>query len=90
MDTFKIEENKPTNQIKIVVIGVGGGGSNMVDHLINSGIDPNVKLIALNTDAQALQNSLAPNKLQLGPKLTKGRGTGMRLGSGKAKKLGLI
>ena len=50
----------------------------MVDHLIDSGIDPNVKLVVINTDAQALEASLALNKLQIGPKLTKGRGTGMK------------
>lgn len=78
MDVFKVQESRNTTDLKIVVIGVGGGGCNMVDHLIDSGIDPNVKLVVINTDAQALEASLGPNKLQIGPKLTKGRGTGMK------------
>lgn len=55
MDVFKVQESRNTTDLKIVVIGVGGGGCNMVDHLIDSGIDPNVKLVVINTDAQALK-----------------------------------
>jgi cell division protein FtsZ len=59
----------------IRVIGIGGGGGNAVNTMICSGIE-NVKFIAANTDMQALGRSLAPQKLQLGAKLTRGLGAG--------------
>lgn len=80
MSDFKNKEKKEStksNDIKIVVVGVGGGGSNMVDNLVGSEVAKNVKLVAINTDAQALENSNAPNKLQIGEQTTKGRGSGM-------------
>lgn len=60
---------------KIVVIGMGGGGSNAVNRMIESGMQ-GVTFVAANTDAQALTNNLAPHKIQLGPKLTRGLGAG--------------
>ncbi|EAT14871.1 cell division protein FtsZ [Desulfuromonas acetoxidans] len=60
---------------KIKVIGVGGGGSNVVDAMINAQII-GVEFIVANTDAQALKRSVAPMKIQLGTKLTKGLGAG--------------
>ncbi len=60
---------------KIVVIGMGGGGSNAVNRMIESGLQ-GVTFVAANTDAQALAANLAPNKIQLGPKLTRGLGAG--------------
>lgn len=86
MSNFKVEEKKgltTTSDIKIVVIGVGGGGSNMVDNLVGSDIEKNVKLVVVNTDAQALENSKAPHKLQIGKKITKGKGAGMKPEIGK-------
>ncbi|MEC8033230.1 MAG: cell division protein FtsZ [Bacteroidota bacterium] len=59
----------------IKVIGVGGGGSNAVNFMHKSGIE-GVDYIVCNTDAQALHDSAIPNKLQLGPELTKGLGAG--------------
>ena len=59
----------------IKVIGVGGGGSNAVNFMHKSGIE-GVDYIVCNTDAQALDDSAIPNKLQLGPELTKGLGAG--------------
>lgn len=59
----------------IKVIGVGGGGSNAVNFMHKSGIE-GVDYIVCNTDAQALNDSAIPNKLQLGPELTKGLGAG--------------
>jgi cell division protein FtsZ len=59
----------------IRVIGIGGGGGNAVNTMICSGIE-NVKFITANTDMQALGRSLAPQKLQLGAKLTRGLGAG--------------
>ncbi len=60
---------------KIVVVGLGGGGSNAVNRMIESGMK-DVMFIAANTDAQALARNLAPNKIQLGPKSTRGLGAG--------------
>ncbi|MFT3749680.1 MAG: cell division protein FtsZ [Agriterribacter sp.] len=59
----------------IKVIGVGGGGSNAVNHMFNQDID-GVNFIICNTDAQALSLSKVPNKVQLGPMLTQGLGAG--------------
>jgi cell division protein FtsZ len=63
------------NQAKITVIGVGGGGNNAVNTMIQSQLE-GVEFIAVNTDAQVLANSLAPLKMQVGAKLTKGLGAG--------------
>ncbi|MBR5595879.1 MAG: cell division protein FtsZ [Lachnospiraceae bacterium] len=63
------------NGPKILVIGVGGGGNNAVDRMIQSGLS-GVKYIAVNTDIQVLENCQAENKLQIGKKLTKGYGAG--------------
>ena len=65
------------NVAKIAVIGVGGGGCNMIDHMINEG-SHKIDLIAANTDLQVLHNSKAPKKIQLGLKLTRGLGAGMK------------
>ena len=62
---------------KIKVIGVGGGGNNMINHIANKGIK-DVELIAANTDIQALKTSKANKKIQLGLKLTNGLGAGMK------------
>src|ERR1017187_3169280 len=59
----------------IKVIGVGGGGSNAVNHMFKQGIK-GVDFMVCNTDAQALEISPVPNKIQLGPSLTEGRGAG--------------
>jgi len=66
------EENE---QAKIKVIGIGGGGGNAVNRMIEAGIE-GVEFIAINTDKQALANSLASLKIQVGSKLTKGLGSG--------------
>jgi len=66
---------KDNNSI-IKVIGVGGGGSNAVNHMFNQGII-GVDFIVCNTDRQALDISPVPYKIQLGPALTEGRGAGM-------------
>ena len=59
----------------IKVIGIGGGGSNAVNHMYNQNIE-GVNFIICNTDAQAIQQSNVPNKVQLGPHLTQGLGAG--------------
>lgn len=81
---FSVEENRKTFGAKIRVIGVGGGGGNMINHIIreNSHID-RIDLIVANTDSQALSDSLAQTKIQLGEKLTKGLGAGMTPDIGK-------
>lgn len=61
---------------KIKAIGIGGGGGNMINHMINEGV-AGIDLIVANTDAQALDSSLAPTKLQLGLNATRGLGAGM-------------
>jgi cell division protein FtsZ len=60
---------------RIKVIGVGGGGGNAVNRMVRAGF-PGVEFIVANTDVQALQQSVAPVKVQLGEKLTKGLGAG--------------
>lgn len=66
----------------IKVIGVGGGGSNAVNHMYNQGIK-DVEFIVCNTDAQSLKGSPIPNKLQLGVNLTEGLGAGANPEVGK-------
>ena len=65
------------NVAKISVIGVGGGGCNMINHMITEG-SHKIDLIVANTDLQVLHISKAPKKIQLGLKLTKGLGAGMK------------
>jgi len=66
----------PKNQSNVIkVIGVGGGGSNAINHMFKQGIK-GVDFIVCNTDSQALQNSGVPNKIQLGVNLTEGLGAG--------------
>jgi len=65
------------NAAKIAVIGVGGGGCNMINHMINEGTHK-IDLIVANTDLQVLNLSLAPKKIQLGVDLTRGLGAGMK------------
>ena len=76
---FQMDEKK--GQF-IKVIGVGGGGGNAVNHMYTQGIR-DVDFIVCNTDAQALEASPVPNKLQLGASLTEGRGAGNKPEVGK-------
>ena len=73
---FYFDEQSQENA-KIKVIGVGGGGGNAINNMINMGLD-SVEYIALNTDAQALKNSMADIKIQVGSALTSGLGAGAR------------
>lgn len=68
---------------RIAVIGVGGGGGNAVNNMISKNLE-GVDFIVANTDAQALLNSLASKKIQLGLEITKGLGAGARPETGKA------
>ncbi len=66
----------PKNQSNVIkVIGVGGGGSNAINHMFQAGIN-GVDFVICNTDSQALENSPVPNKIQLGVSLTEGLGAG--------------
>jgi cell division protein FtsZ len=67
----------------IKIMGLGGGGSNAVNRMIELGLD-GVEFIAANSDAQALNQSLAPRKIKLGPELTKGLGAGGKPEVGEA------
>ena len=77
MDNFNsISFDLPKNQSNVIkVIGVGGGGSNAVNHMLTQGIN-GVDFVVCNTDAQALENSQVPSKIQLGLTLTEGLGAG--------------
>ncbi|WP_019039058.1 cell division protein FtsZ [Psychroflexus tropicus] len=73
----------PKNQSNVIkVIGVGGGGSNAINHMFNQGIK-GVDFVICNTDAQALENSSVPTKIQLGVDLTEGLGAGANPDIGK-------
>ena len=68
-------DNEVRTGARIKVVGVGGGGSNAVNRMVAAGLD-GVEFIVVNTDLQALKLNAAPNKLQIGAKLTKGLGAG--------------
>ncbi len=68
-------DEPPVTGAKIKVVGVGGGGSNAVNRMIKAGVQ-GVEFIVANTDVQALNDSKAPIKIQLGSKLTRGLGAG--------------
>nr|HPI89870.1 cell division protein FtsZ [Spirochaetota bacterium] len=71
---FRLEEEKQLSTV-IKVIGVGGAGTNAVNRMIATGME-GVEFIVANTDAQQLASSNAPNKIQMGSKLTRGLGAG--------------
>lgn len=74
----------PMEGAKIKVIGVGGGGGNALNCIACAGIEGNVDYIAINTDIQALKNSRATEKIQIGAKLTHGLGAGAKPEIGEA------
>ncbi len=76
---FNVNELKP----RILVVGVGGAGGNAVNNMIRSKLE-GVEFVVMNTDAQALQQSLAPIKLQLGLGITQGLGAGSKPDVGKS------
>lgn len=81
MEELKFDMPKVKSSI-IKVLGVGGGGSNAVNHMYNQGIE-GVDFIICNTDAQALEMSPIPNKIQIGSNMTEGRGAGSKPEVGK-------
>ena len=74
MSDFNYEEAMEPD-VNIKVIGVGGGGGNAVNCMVDSGVS-NIEYIAINTDAKALNKSKATTRIPIGAKLTKGRGAG--------------
>ena len=74
---FEFDENTLEKLANIKVIGIGGGGSNAVNRMIESGLEA-VEFIAVNTDSQALLMSKSPKRMQIGEKLTRGLGAGAR------------
>ena len=74
---FELDDIGLDQFAKIKVIGVGGGGSNAVNRMISLGLE-GVEFIAVNTDAQALLTAMAPKRMQIGEKLTRGLGAGAR------------
>lgn len=75
MANFELEDTNVEQRAKIKVIGVGGAGGNAVNAMIERGLN-GVDFVVANTDAQDLRKSLAPNKLQIGTRTTKGLGSG--------------
>lgn len=86
MEPFSIQESKTLTGARIVAVGVGGGGGNMIGYMLKDQI-PGIELIMANTDAQVLDQGVAATKIQLGVKLTKGLGAGMKPEVGKESAL---
>lgn len=74
---ISIQESFHQSNIKVSIVGVGGGGNNAINHLSVHGVHSSIKLVAVNTDAQHLRNVSAHVKLQIGEKTTRGYGAGM-------------
>src|SRR5438128_9755974 len=77
-----IDDDPPITGARIKVIGIGGGGGNAVNRMIEAGIE-GIEFLVANTDLQALKRSKAPIKIQLGSRLTKGLGAGANPGVGR-------
>ena len=71
-------DDAANEEAKICVVGVGGGGGNAINNMVEKGIHGSVEFIAVNTDAQALAENRAPQKIQAGQSLTSGLGAGAR------------
>lgn len=86
MAAFTLDNETLDPEVNIKVVGVGGGGGNALNCMAEAGIT-DIEYIAVNTDAAALRNSKATTKIQIGQKLTKGRGAGNKpeIGRGSAE-----
>jgi cell division protein FtsZ len=82
MEPFNIKEASNSNGARIIAVGVGGGGGNMISHMIREGVS-GIEMIMINTDAQVLNEAENTSKIQIGTKLTKGLGAGMKPAIGK-------
>lgn len=75
LDKYQSHNDSEQEANRIIVVGVGGGGNNAVDHMFRQGVE-HVSFVVVNTDGQALKNSSVPSRLLIGPNTTKGRGAG--------------
>lgn len=82
MEPFSIEESLMQKGARIIAVGVGGGGGNMIGHMLKESVE-GIEMITANTDAQVLDQSTSHTKIQIGSKLTKGLGAGMKPSIGK-------
>ncbi|PHS57977.1 MAG: cell division protein FtsZ [Sulfurimonas sp.] len=82
MEPFLVKEASNMNGARIIAVGVGGGGGNMISHMIAEGVT-GIEMIMINTDAQVLNEAINASKIQIGTKLTKGLGAGMKPEIGK-------
>ncbi len=82
MEPFVVEESNNINGARIIAVGVGGGGGNMIGHMLKESVT-GIEMIMINTDAQVLAEQSAASKIQIGTKLTKGLGAGMQPSVGK-------
>ena len=82
MEPFLVEESNSVTGARIIAVGVGGGGGNMIGHMINENVT-GIEMMLINTDAQVLSENNAASKIQIGTKLTKGLGAGMKPSIGK-------
>jgi len=82
MEPFSIEESLMQKGARIIAVGVGGGGGNMIGHMLKESVE-GIEMITANTDAQVLDQSTSHTKIQIGSKLTKGLGAGMQPAIGK-------
>jgi len=82
MEPFLVEEANNISGARIVAVGVGGGGGNMIGHMLQEEVT-GIEMIMVNTDAQVLAEQSAARKIQIGAKLTKGLGAGMKPVVGK-------
>ena len=77
IEAFSVEEARNISGARIIAVGVGDGGCNMIGHMINQGVT-GIEMMLINTDAQVLSETCAASKIQIGTKLTKGLGAGMK------------
>jgi cell division protein FtsZ len=82
MEPFIVEEAHNPSGARIIAVGVGGGGGNMIGHMIKENVT-GIEMMLVNTDAQVLSETNAATKIQIGAKLTKGLGAGMKPNVGK-------
>jgi len=82
MEPFVVEEVSSPTGARIIAVGVGGGGGNMIGHMLKEGVT-GIEMVLVNTDAQVLNETCAATKIQIGEKLTKGLGAGMKPNVGK-------
>ena len=86
MEPFIVEEANNISGARIIAVGVGGGGGNMISHMLKEGVT-GIEMLLINTDAQVLSENNAASKIQIGSKLTKGLGAGMKPAVGKESAL---